>query len=282
MKEILIILSCLPLYVINAFCDKYVSAKAYGSALYNTLKFLIGSICFLPMLFCDGAFRFELGAFACGAACGIMYAISKMIILRGYAKTSVAFMTLCHSAGMIIPCVIGHFFWEESLSGIALVGIILTVLSAVLLKDGSGEKKSYTVLGVAIGVVVFLASGGVMICQKLMGICFPTQSISAYNFYSFLIPCILIGALSFGKKESGGMKKVAPFSAASALSLCIISFVMTSLAGKVPSVILFPLFNGIGIVLVCVGSVFAFKEKMTAKKSVGLCIGIFGMCLVNF
>lgn len=282
MKETLIILACVPLYVINSFCDKYVSAQAYSGALYNTLKFLIGSICFLPMLFLDGTFRFELGAFVCGAACGIMYAISKMIILTGYEKTSVAFMTLCHSAGMIIPCVIGHFFFEESLSVIALVGIILTVLSAALLKDGTGEKKSYTVLGVAIGVAIFLASGGVMICQKLMGICFSTQSVGAYNFYSFLIPCILIGALTLGKKREGDVKKVAPFSAASALSLCIISFVMTSLAGKVPSVIMFPLFNGIGIVLVCIGSVFAFKEKMTAKKSVGLCIGILGMCLVNF
>ena len=78
------------------------------------------------------------------------------------------------------------------------------------------------------------------------------------------------------------MKKVLPFAAGSAVSLCIISFVMTGLAGKVPSVIMFPLFNGIGIVLVCIGSVFAFGEKMTVKKAVGLCIGILGMCLVNF
>ena len=262
MKEIIIILACLPLYVINSFSDKYVSSKAFSGSLYNALKFLIGSICFLPMLFSEGAFKFELGAFLCGAACGAMYAISKMIILTGYEKTSVAFMTLCHSAGMIIPCVIGHFFWEENLSAIALIGIILTVFSAVLLKGRKTEKKSYSWLGIMIGISVFLTSGGVMICQKLMGIYFPLQSVSAYNFYSFLVPCVIISAMSFGKKEGkGSIKNVFPFAAASALSLCIISFVMTSLAGKVPSVIMFPLFNGIGIVLVCVGSVFAFKKK---------------------
>lgn len=169
------------------------------------------------------------------------------------------------------------------MSFVALVGIILTVLSAVLLKGTGGERKNYSLIGVVIGITVFLTSGGVMICQKLMGIYFPLQSVSAYNFYSFLIPCIIIGAMSLGKtKGNGSVKKVLPFAAASALSLCIISFVMTSLAGKVPSVIMFPLFNGIGIVLVCVGSVFAFKEKMTAKKAGGLCIGILGMCLVNF
>lgn len=283
MKEIPIILACVPLYVINSFCDKYVSAKAHSGALYNALKFFIGSICFLPMMFLDGAFRFETGAFACGVACGIMYAVSKMIILTGYEKTSVAFMTLCHSAGMIIPCVIGHFFWSENISLIALIGIILTVFSAVLLKGEKEERKNYTLVGAAIGLAVFFTSGGVMICQKLMGIYFPMQSVSAYNFYSFLVPCVIISGMSFKKrKHAGNVKKVLPFAAGSALSLCAISFVMTSLAGKVPSVIMFPLFNGIGIVLVCVGSAFVFKEKLTVKKAVGLCIGILGMCLVNF
>ena len=282
MKEIFIILLCIPLYVINSFCDKYVSSKSYSASLYNSFKFLIGSICFLPMLFVDGTRTFELGAFLCGAACGVMYSVSKMIILAGYEKTSVAFMTMCHSAGMIIPCIIGHFFWEENLSVFALVGIVLTVVSAVLLKGDKAEKRNYSFLGVLIGIFVFLTSGGVMICQKMMGIYFPMQSVSAYNFYSFLVPCVAIGSLSVGKRSGiKCVKNVLPFAMGSALSLCVISFVMTSIAGKVPSVIMFPLFNGIGILLVCIGSVFAFKERMTLKKAVGLCVGIFGLCLVN-
>ena len=35
MSEILIVLTCLPLYVINSFCDKYVSSKtAMSTAFY--------------------------------------------------------------------------------------------------------------------------------------------------------------------------------------------------------------------------------------------------------
>ena len=282
MNEIIIILLCIPLYVINSFCDKYISSKGYSGALYNALKFFVGSICFLPMLFFDGARAFEFGAVICGSACGIMYAISKMIILKGYEQTSVAFMTFCHSAGMIVPCVIGHFFWQENLSFVALVGILLTVFSAVLLKGGKEDKKGYSLLGVAIGTVVFLASGGVMMCQKFMGIYFPSQSVGAYNFYSFLVPFLIIGALgAFKKGEKGSAKKSLPFAAASALSLCIISFVMTSIASTVPSVIMFPLFNGVGIVLVCIGSVFAFKEKMTLKKAIGIAVGLVGLYFIN-
>ena len=112
--------------------------------------------------------------------------------------------------------------------------------------------------------------------------CIPMQSIGAYTFYSFFIPCLIISIfIQREKAQNKKVKSILPFAAGSAFSLCIISFVMTSIAGKVPSVIMFPLFNGIGIVFVCVGSIFAFKEKMTAGKAIGLCIGILGMCLVN-
>ncbi|MBQ7010890.1 MAG: DMT family transporter [Clostridia bacterium] len=284
MKDIIIILLCIPLYVTNSFCDKYVSARGKGSGeLYNAVKFFIGSICFLPLVLFDGAPRFKAGVLLCGIACGMMYAVSKTIILRGYSKTSVAFMTLCHSAGMIVPCVIGHFFWGERLSLLALGGIVLTVLSAVLLKGGNEEKKGFTALGILIGAAVFLTSGGVMVCQKLMGMYFPEQSVVAYNFYSFVVPFLVIGAfLPKGKNRTAkDVKTVLPFAAGSAISLCVISFVMTSLAGRVPSVVMFPLFNGLGIVLVCAVSAIVFKERLNAKRMVGIILGLGGLFLIS-
>ena len=121
-----------------------------------------------------------------------------------------------------------------------------------------------------------------MVVQKLMGLYFSEQSVAAYNFYSFVVALLL---LSFFVRpcelEMKDRKRVCLSAVGSAISLCTISLVMTSLAGSVPSVILFPLFNGLGIIFVCVGSVFAFGEKMTPKKIVGLILGVFALCLVN-
>ena len=284
-KEILIILACVPLYVTNSFCDKYVSSKGDNkhNFLYNCLKFLLGSLCLLPMFLADDTPRFKLGVILCGTACGVMYAVSKTIILKGYEKTSVAFMTFCHAAGMIVPCVIGHFFWSEKLSIWSAVGIILAIASIVLLKDSKAEKRNFDIMGILVGLVVFLTSGGVMIAQKLMGLYFVEQSVSAYNFYSFivafLILCLFVRPQKRDKKDR---KAVLLCAAGSAISLCVISLVMTKLAGNVPSVLLFPLFNGLGIIFVCIGSVFAFKEKLTAKKIIGLILGLVGLCIVNF
>lgn len=285
MKEILIILACVPLYAANTFCDKYASMKngTRMNAFYNALKFFIGSFFFIPLVILDDAPRFGWGAIVCGIICGIMYAISKTLIMTGYEKTSVAFMSLCHASGMILPCVLGHFLWSEKLSLVSVIGIIMAICSIVLLKDCKGETKKYELVGIIIGIIIFLTSGTVMVMQKMMSIYFKEQSASAYNYYSFVVAFLILIIFSKPHTEiKSRTKSVYPFAIGSALSLCIVSMVMTLLAGKVPSVVLFPLFNGLGIILVCFGSIFLFKEKMTAKKLIGIIIGVLGLCLVNF
>ena len=286
-EEIFIILACVPLYVINSFCDKIISSKEQNryNYFYNAIKFLICSICMLPMLLFEKMPVFVAGSLFCGICCGVMYAISKTVMLKGYEKTSVAFMTLCHSSGMILPCIIGHFFWSEKLNAMSVLGMILAILSIVLLKGGNGENKKLNFNGAIFGIIIFLTSAGIMIAQKLMGIYFSEQSVSAYNFYSFIVPFLIICCFVRPKQLAGGEKKnklIACICAlGSAISLCVISFVMTSLSGRVPSVLLFPLFNGLGIMLVSIGSVFIFEEKLTVKKMIGLALGVIGLCLVN-
>lgn len=283
-KEILCILACVPLYVLNSFCDKYASQRN-APFYYNFLKFLIGSLCLLPLFCLDNAPKFAWGAMLCGALCGVFYAVSKTVILKGYEITSVAFMTFCHACGMILPCLLGAVFWNERLGFLPILGILLAIFSIVLIKDSPKGSARLSMAGTAIGLVVFLTSGGVMVVQKLMGLYFADQSNSAYNFYSFAVAFLLLGVCCTQKKqhcENATKKATALCAFGSALSLCIISLVMTSLAGAVPSVILFPLFNGLGIVCVCLGSVVLFKERLTRRKCIGLALGLLGLCLINF
>lgn len=284
-KEILIILACVPLYVANSFCDKAISSK-YGdrySFIYNNIKFLFCSLCMLPILFFDDSPKFEWGCLLCGVACGLMYAVNKTVMLKGYERTSVAFMTLCHSSGMILPCVLGHFIWSERLSIIAIIGILFAIVSVVLLKDAKREKKGFDKISIIWGCIIFITSGGVMIVQKLMGVYFFEQSVISYNFYSFVIAFLILCIFPKPQKKSNANTKcICLLAVGSAISLSAISLIMTSLAGNVPSVILFPLFNGLGIIFVCIGSAFVFKEKLTTKKILGLILGILGLCLTNF
>lgn len=285
--KILIILACVPLYVINSFCDKVLSTKNGNSFnyIYNCLKFCICSLCMIPLLFVKVSSLFAAGSIVCGVSCGLMYAVSKTVMLKGYEATSVAFMTLCHSAGMIVPCIIGHFLWSEKLSVLSIMGILVTIFAITLLKDNRAATTKFKAKGIIFGLIIFLTSGGVMISQKAMGVYFETEGVSAYTLYSFIVPALILSLLSKPKTIKNinlKDKKTIGFCAlGSAISLSVIGFVMTRLASSVPSVILFPLFNGLGIIAVCIGSVFAFKEKLSIKNVVGLLLGVCGLCLVN-
>ena len=286
-KEILIILACVPLYVINAFCDKITSSRNSNkyNCVYNCIKFLLCSMCMLPLLFTGNGSIFATGNILCGVACGIMYAVSKTVMLKGYEQTSVAFMTLCHSSGMILPCILGHFLWNEKISAMSIIGIVLAIVSIILLKGGNDESRRLSAAGALFGIIIFLTSAGVMIAQKLMALYFFDQSIGAYNFYSFivafLILCCFVKLRQVISAEPKDKKVITLCAAGSAISLSMISFVMTTMAKSVPSVILFPLFNGSGIIFVCIGSAFVFKERITIPKAIGLALGVLGLCLVN-
>ncbi len=285
--KILIIIACIPLYVVNSFCDKIVSAKSGNkyNVLYNCIKFFLCSLCTVPMLFWERTGAAGLGSLICGVLCGVLYAVSKTVMLKGYAASSVAFMTLCHSSGMIVPCILGHFLWSEPLGILSLTGILLTVVSILLLKETKGSQQKFRSVGLLFGLIIFLTSGGVMICQKVMGIYFKGEGVGAYTLYSFLIPTLILAVLSkpaqIKELSSRREKSVGVCALGSAVSLSVISLVMTRLSSDVPSVILFPLFNGLGIIAVCISSVFAFKEKMNFRKSIGLGLGILGLYIIN-
>lgn len=285
--KILIILACVPLYVINSFCDKVVSAKSGNSYnyLYNCVKFFICSICMVPLLFLESPSIIVPGSLICGISCGFMYAVSKTVMLKGYETTSIAFMTLCHSSGMIVPCVLGHFLWSEKLRWLSIIGIFITIFAITLLKDNRSVSQKFKIKGILFGLIIFLTSGGVMICQKVMGIYFEKQGVTAYTLCSFVVPALILSLFLKPKTIKSISQKnkntIGACAIGSAISLSVISFVMTGLASSVPSIILFPLFNGLGIITVCIGSVFAFKEKLNIKNVVGLILGVLGLYIIN-
>lgn len=279
----LYILACIPLYILNSFSDKSISLKKDTglSVTYNLLKFLIGSILLLP-LFCLDSAKSHGFVIICGLLCGLLYAVSKMLILFGYEQTSVAFMTLCHAAGMLLPCIVGHFLWEETLSLLSFLGILLVAAAVFLLKDSKTDEKHTNLKGILLGLAVLLSSGGVMILQKVIGLYHPGSGVDAYNFYSFLFAFLLLGIFT-GKSTALHMvsKKMVFPALGSAVSLCIISLVMTHLASSFPSVILFPLYNGSSILLVTLLSALRFHEQITPKKGIGMAVGLLGLYLIN-
>ena len=102
--------------------------------------------------------------------------------------------------------------------------------------------------------------------QKIMGIVLPQTGVDAYLFYTFASAFLIL--IIANPKRPKVTKKVSVCALGSAVALYIISVVMTYLAADLPSVILFPLFNGSGIILVTLLFAVLFKEKITQLEKV--------------
>ncbi|MBR1867568.1 MAG: EamA family transporter [Clostridia bacterium] len=110
-----------------------------------------------------------------------------------------------------------------------------------------------------------------------------TAKATLYSFsVAFLLLCFTVKPRQIKTLAKNDRKSILLRATGSAISLAVISFTMTKLAGSVPSIILFPLFNGSGIIIVYLMSVFVFKEKPTKKKVFGLISGLLGLFLINF
>lgn len=66
-----------------------------------------------------------------------------------------------------------------------------------------------------------------------------------------------------------------------AASVLSINVLITTLSKEIPAIILFPLFNGMGLILTSLMSSIVFKEKLTVISVLGLLAGVAGLVMVN-
>ena len=107
--EIVLLLLCVPLYVLNSFCDKYVSTKNNSiiNIVYNIVKFGLGSVIFFG-LFLESPSKLEWGSFVCGVISGLMSSVADITIV-----TMQDIMRLGTEARMNTPgCAGGNWQWR--------------------------------------------------------------------------------------------------------------------------------------------------------------------------
>ena len=65
------------------------------------------------------------------------------------------------------------------------------------------------------------------------------------------------------------------------LCVCALNFVNLYLSGKLPTIIMFPIYNVGNLLLTIVVSAIIFKDKTTAIQNIGLCVGIVAILVIG-
>ena len=206
------------------------------------------------------------------AACCIAYSLIGFRVLKmgGMALYS----TFLMSGGMLLPYFVGVAFWNEQLSWLRIVGVVL-ILGAVILSNFTREKINKKLI--ALCCTVFFLNGFVSILSKYHQIKAPVDStnFAMYAGAAKFLLCSLV--LIFCRKAPSQFmqnRKSYLVIAVTAV-VCGVSYLLQLMGAKdLPATVLYPMITGGCVVMSALAGVIFFKEKLSKLQlfSILLCL----------
>ena len=261
--------------------SKSISRFAFGKKDFFLLQafiFLAGALVLTP-----------LGA-AAAAPLTLLYALiyGVLLILAQWCYTAAlesGKLSLCatvYSLGFILPTLSGMLFFNEDITLVKILGVIL-VLPAIVLSGGKKKDTDTKNGGYMIPLVLAMfASGGLGIMQKVQANSPFVEQKGTFVLVSFVVAGIISLACAIVKGGERSITKTAAISSAG-IGVCfaVCNLLNTHLAHELDSAVFYPTLH-IGMTLLSLAmSILIFKEKFTQRHAFVLAFAFSGMILVN-
>jgi len=202
---------------------------------------------------------------------------------RGFASLS----SLIYSCGFLIPIFFSALFLNESISVFQIIGIIILIFSlTVILPPDRNGKFSFVWLTFAL--LSMIGSGANAIIQKIHQNSDFKDELAPFIFFAFLFAAVMSLILSLlGKKETD--TNISLYSRRSSVLLMILggavvgflNVINLKLAGQLPAVIHFPVYNICSMILTALAGRLFFKEQIGKRKLVGFIIGLGAITIIG-
>lgn len=265
----------------GAFARKNVKSVS-DSTLFNGFVFVFSALIFVWRAI--GASPMIL-PFAVGF--GVFSVIFQICYTAALTQGNISLTVLIVNMSMIIPVCVSYFVFDEKLSPLRILGIILTVITFFIVTEFKGGKKS-SKRWLLLSVMTMLADGGAKIVLKFFGESAWRDEREAFVSCAYIAAAIV--SLAFYlitlRKGKGISIKRSPqiflVAAITGVILALFQLVNAFAVKTVDGTFLFPAYTGGFIVFSVFTSVFIFKEKLNLKQIIGLIIGLLALVLMNF
>lgn len=218
-----------------------------------------------------------------GIIYGVLLVMSQWMLSLALKIGNTSICSVVYSLGFILPTVSGTLFWEEDLTFLNGVGIMVAI-GIILLsaKKDFLEKQNSNKAFIVYLLIAMLSSGGLGIMQKVQQ--FSKNANQKVSFlliaFCFAFFCSFIAFLLCREKAYFTVKNT--FTPAFT-GLCFggANLCNTILAGRMKSAVFFPLQNISTILLTSVLGIVILKERLTVKTSIILFLGIIVIILFS-
>ena len=196
--------------------------------------------------------------------------------------------------GVIVPIVLCRIFFGEEIGIWQILGIAVLLVAVYIMTTYNSSVKGKMSIGAFVLLMICGLSNGVAdFSQKLFVKAVSEGSVAAFNFYTYVFAALslVIAYVVFRKvdRRSGALirkpaeviKPIWHFVLIMAVCLFANSFFKTQAAQYLDAVQLYPLNQGCSVVLALLMSSIIFKEKITVKCVVGICLSFVALLMIN-
>ena len=282
--------------LVKAYCGKrssYAISRTRDAISITTVRMLICCVIgFLLPLVTNASFAVSSPRVIIIAAisgfCSAGFVVCWLLSVR---NTMYMMVEVFVAGGVIIPLVFCNLLYGEPTGITDAVGVALILLGIYLISaNGKAEKGRWSFRGIALLVVTMLFSGASSLTQKMFANEFPEANALVFNFYVYVFAtaALLIVSLAVALKDrepiSVSLNVVKPiwyYVAIMAVCLFMNSYFNTMAASHLDAVVLYPVSQGLAMVLSLVMAVVIFKEKIKPRAAVGIALNLAAIVLIN-
>ncbi len=286
----LLLFTAILLFAVQTICFKEFSRRFMKTKadyfFFSGLYFLLVVVILLAIL---GFGQVEPQTWLIAMPFGLLFIAAILLYMKAMETGSLSFSALIFSFGLLVPVIIGRLFWNESISIMQILALLL-LLSSFYLAGGAKVESSrrFNVKWLVLALSAMLGNGLLMALTKYHQRLVPGKDVGEFLIVAFatatLASVFLTGYRCMVFREKLSKPKVMPFSllaVGAGVTTAFGNWVVLSLAGRMPAVILFPVINGGVVFLSAVFSVLFLKESLTRRSSAGMALGLAALVLIS-
>ena len=272
------------------FCKVVGNARGREVHLANCKSFAVAALIAAVFALAEQGNAFRISPFTLILsvifACSVFF--SQLNQVKAMAEGPATLTTLIYASSFLIPIVFGAIALGEPISPVQYIGVVMMFISLFLMV-WQRDTARICWRWLLFAMLAFLGSGTNAVLQKIHQASGHREELTGFLFYALAISSglsLLMYWLSPEKKEAAQpvekkscLQKIAPLP----LGICVgfLNFLNLMLAGRLPSVIQFPVYNIGSLILTGVISVIAFRERLSGQKLAGFCLGVLAILLIG-
>lgn len=284
--------------------------------LLNSGIFLVASLPVLVIAILDGGFIASGFSVALAALFALTTVITQLTQIGAMKYGTAALTTLIYSAGFIIPTVWSHFAFGEIISPLQLVGIgVMLIALYMIINPGRSGRVSF--LWLIFAILSMSGSGANAVLQKIHQRSALSGELYEFLFAALAFASVLCLVLGLTLKGDAGSKKELTddisikskvenmqwhaadistngkvkkrgftprdlgFILFSGACIGALNVLNLTLAGKLPAVIHFPIYNLGSMILTGAAGALIYGERINKIQLIGFAIGCAAILIIG-